>query len=263
MKNEMKTGIVLLESINDAVRASDLSMLVNNNKPMLFDGMAVVIKYVRRGDMKDNYISLDSVVSEKIDFPILRDDLRKDVFDFFDAALTNFVNRALIAGTCDVSIQGDKEVCQTRVKISDYVEDRDELLNGLAKEDVRFDNICRNLTFPYVLNNDDIKEELDKLNIDEENSIPLVFITPLKVIKLDHVKLPNNRYLMSGNTMLLSEPDRVLKTSELNESTAGFETLVMTEDKNYLIGRTFNRKLSIRELECGELFEYKKRDYKI
>jgi len=256
--------MVILNSIEEMVVKADIAKLGNENEAILSDGVAVVVKFVKRGNQTEDIIMLDDVVERKIDMPILSTDLRKDVYDFFNAAMTNFYNRRFINGLCDIAVTSNGGVDQFRLKIGDYVEDRDVLMNDYMVKDERFTKLLT-LTEVYYENSfmDGIKQILAESLVCPKDVIPLVFLYRLDFIKLDGVKLPTSKRLQNGKTLLLLDPDVVLAGLNLNKKTPKHEIVVVTDDNKYLLGRSFNNKVTIRELECGELFNSKIQHYEL
>ena len=249
---------ILLESIEDVIKHADVSKVENGGQSALLNGLGVIVKFVKRGSIQNDMVLLDDVVERKVDLPILSDDMAIGVYNFFNAALTNYYNRKLISGLCDV-IVGESSVDQVKVKIGNYAEDREDFINEYVNKDDRFSKLVNLISMTYT---ESVPEETLK-SLKEyfpatENMVPLIFLYKLDFIKLDNVKLPTSKRLRNGETMLLLDPAVTLPDSGLNKNRPiENEVVVITEDNEYLIGKSFNNRTTIREIECGELFTYK------
>jgi len=253
--------MVVVKSIEEMINIADIAKL-NNNEIKMVNGIAIVVKFVKRGNHTEDIILLDDVVESKVDMPILSVDLRKDVYDFFNASLTNFYNRRFINGLCDISVTPSGTVDQFRLKIGSYVEDRDVLMNKYIAKDERFSKLANLIEMYYEENiSDDFRKSLIGTLICPEDVLPLVFAYKLDFIKLDNVKLPASKRLQNGKTLLLLDPDVVLTGINLNKKVPKDEVVVVTDDNKYLLGRSFNNRVTIREIECGELFNNKIQKY--
>jgi len=255
---------ILLESIEDVIKHADVNKLENGNVPTLLNGLGVVVKFVKRGGIQSDMVLLDDVVERKIDLPVLSDDMAIGVYNFFNAALTNYYNRKLISGLCDVVV-GENTIDQVKIKLGNYSEDRDDFVNEYVNKDDRFSKLLNLINITYA---DNIPEETLK-SLKEyfpatEHMVPLIFLYKLDFVKLDSVKLPTSKRLRNGETMLLLDPSVTLPESGLNKNKPlENEVIVITEDNEYLIGKSFNNRHTIREIECGELFHYKIFPYNI
>jgi hypothetical protein len=252
-----------VESIEEIVKNADVNKLVNG-EPTLLDGLGMAVKFVKRGHHDEEVLLLDDVVEKKIDLPILSEDLRKDVYTFFNNMLTNFYNRKFVSGLCDVIATSDGKVDQARIVIANYSEDREDLINSFVNVDSRFSNVVNNNPLDYELElEENVREAIFKDLKCPDDVLPLVFLFKLDFIKLDHVKLPTSERLRNGNTLLLLDPEVVLPGIGLKSRAPANDTVVITDDGEYLLSKSFNNRATIRKLECGELFTNRKHEYKI
>jgi len=254
---------IIVESLEDMVKNADVNkMLVG--EPVLLNGIFVVVKYVRRGELKGPYMLLDDAVESKIDFPVVREDVRKDISKFYNTALTNFVNKKLVSGLCDVHASEQGRVTQTRLVMGDYEEDRNELVSNLMRNDDRFAKLLSNVEFPYRESfSEDVLKEMESYFKVDDDVIPLLFIYKLDFMKLDNVKLPTSSRLRNGNTLLLLDPTTVLPNAGLKPNNMKNDTIVFTDDATYYLGRSFAGNITIREIECGELSNVRRHAYKL
>ena len=234
---------------------------ITEGGPVLFHSVGMVIKFVRKNELPNKVYMLDDVVESKKDFPILRDDLRKDMYTFFNDCLTNYVNRKLVAGLCDVAVI-DGKIHQIAVSIDDYAEDRAELVNGLAAEDNRIKDIVDMAVFYYKDDMGDIMSHVENGYDIPDDVVALVFASNLQYVKLDNLKLPTSKMMRNGDTMLLIDPSHSLPDSKLTPNTLDNEAIVITDDGSFMVGKSFKGRLTIRKLRCDEYFDYRKHAYK-
>ena len=85
----------------------------------------------------------------------------------------------------------------------------------------------------------------------------------MQFVKVDKTSLPTSPRLRNGKTLLLLDPTTSLPNSGITTHTLNSEALVITNEEVYMLGRSFAGNVTIRKLECGELFTNTIHNYEI
>ena len=247
----------IFESSSEVRRLTSLSKVIND-EATLFKGALYDNSYVR-GIKDTETLYLDDVVSKKIALPKLRRDLRKDVFDFFNAKLTDFINRKLAMFISDYMTDASGSLKQVIISIEDYTEDLDDLIM-LGDEDPRVGVALRNIEVTYKSELADTKK-LDIINqyysgdgatLEEEVTM-LVWLESSAAVMSDRAKIPVNARLEAGETMLL-EKQKLITRIEDEKLPTDMDTIVLKGHQPYVISKLFNNKRTIKKINLKDLW---------
>ena len=233
-----------------------------NDEPVVIDGYIINVKFVKRGDIKQDYITLDDVVIKNKAMPELRKDLRLDIYEFYNTQLTNHLNRRLVGKLMGIKINGG-QVDQFRIVIESY---KDDIHDLLAVDDDRLKIILSEFE-TYGL--DDIKEAdgfsdiieyYTKLGGEDNDIIPLLYFTKISTCKTENVELPTSKRLRNGQTLYLLNPEHVTKVP-MEELPVNNELLLFSDAGNFIIDQSYEGKYTIRKATLDEIWATEPIDY--
>lgn len=232
---------------------------VTESGPNIVNAHIVNIKHVKRRNEKEDFIFLSDIKSDRdlYGYPTLDETLRTDIFKFFNINMTNYVNRILKSAYANIKIVNGKPA-EGLVTIENYTEDMPELLK-LANKNQALEKALRKIEFVEKLDltNKDLEEDLKIMCRTDENVLPLVFISTLSAVKVEHASIPHNSVYEKGLPVLIKDPNKIFPQSGISSAVLDNETIVFTDDGVNIINRNFNENLSLRKFNADEIFAYK------
>lgn len=243
--------MLIVNSIQELRTVAEKHNLINAENKIL-DAAILNTKFVP-GDgkvvaLKD---AIEFVEGEKL--PIVKESLRKDVYDFYNAQLTNFLNFKIINAVCDIATNENGEVFQYPIFVEGFMLDRSALLSmgesetriSVLLNEIDWMNLCRLSETTY----DEVKEKFNDL----ENMDVLTFIYPVKVTKADRLKLPSNERLANEYLLTVNKPEEQLIGTGITRDMKD-DIILFIGDETYIIRHNFLKMLTMRKSNLVECF---------
>jgi len=275
---------MILNNLVSARNFLEYKKIEENNK-LATDVISFInVKFVRKDEnFKDkdgkpkSVLMLKDVIEDELaydKFPILREDLRKDIHTFFNTQLTNLVNRNLIGRYGKIVII-DGEPHQSHIAIENYTEDIFDLVkisreNELLNKVVNTIKIEQEVQFSKNSSGEEIDAHFNRENFDyltgpdgNENTMALVFVNTFRVLYTKRSNVPEalgniyKPYLLRDIRDVF--PACSIGQLDYNEN----EMIVITDDNFYMLGKTGYDNTALRMLHPLELFDYSVFKYRL
>jgi len=273
--------------VNDIMTARNLleyKKIEKGNKLAIDIVSYINVKFVKKDEnFKDEkgqpkkVIMLEDVIDDELaygKYPILREDLRKDIYSFFNTQLTNLINRNLLGRYGKITIVDDKPY-QTHIAIEDYNKDIFDLVK-LSREDDLLNKVVKSITieqkvqFPKDNKGEDIDPDYNRDNFDyltgpenNKESIALVFVNTFSTLYTKRYNIPKSLGTLHKPYLLRDIRDAfpACNTGQLdiNEN----EMIIITDDNIFMLGKTGYDNTAVRTLHPLELFGYSVFKYRL
>jgi len=208
-----------------------------------------------RGEHDKSIITFKDVINDKTNFPKIKENIRMDIYKFFNRKMTEYANRRLRNLTSDFAIKNG-EIIGAPPIIKDYTKERDELIRMSKTKASYLEKTLASINMKNILVEYKMKSEIS------EKLLLLSFGLTFDTLYLEALPLPKNNNIKYKRAVLLgshfSPCDEVMlvgnaQISAPNAHLVDKETLIITESDIYIIDRTIYQNLSIRKLYENEL----------
>lgn len=210
----------------------------------------VNMSFIKRGGYKTTYVSLNDAIEPYggLTMPIIKDDNRRDVYNYYNTQLTNVVNRKLLNGYRNIFTVGD-DIKQAAVAMDEY-DDLKALLGAYPIE-----TMLNNIDFSM---GEDMSNAINEWVIKEfgdgEDIIPVVMHNVVSTIYIADLDLTTNKRLENGEAVMVKEPRDV--HNDIAKLDKGEESLVFTDKGTYVIDVTNEGNASMRKLLTDHYFAF-------
>jgi len=244
--------MLIVKSIQELREVSEKHNITDSESKLL-DVVILNTKYVTgSGNIVTLKDAIEFVDDEKL--PIVKESLRKDVYDYYNAQLTNYINFKLINAVCDIATNENHEIFQYPIFTESYMLDREELLE-MGESETRIAVILKEIDWK------ELYELADKLANAEEamveapgdNMDVLTFAYPVSVTKTDRLKLPTNERLVQGHLLTTNKPEEHLSGTGIKVGNLK-DVIMFIGDDTYIIRHNFLKMATIRKSNLIECF---------
>lgn len=194
------------------------------------------LKLLPKGDSKIDFMH-HSMIFKPGDFPVMREDLRQDIFAWYNTRLRVITNAAMKHIRSLITTKGDTIISEAQA-ITDYSEDLQEL-RKLAKTELYIDkSLDKLLTLKSDVWSDEVLQDLynrSKYYIrDEKDVLPLITTADYKVIVRELPSI-NNKLLANGSSLIVSKYNAKTVLALEDEFYIDVETIICTSKEMYLL----------------------------